>query len=383
LNKLTPDYDYSCRYNGGIVTEPTELDNYEALQMLPHGIKFDNGVTSILGNGVVIDAPALLNDFSVLSQNGIGYKNRLIISDRSNLVTNLHKRIADKLKAIRKDSIWLQGEDVTQSFKPIKMALRVSHLVDDNWTEFEDKYHRVRNTCEQLYNVKLSKEDIEHDFDSFKQLRSLMKNNKLVDDTVVLLNKEIKNKKRVIVEDASSSSMDIDTGLYPFTDSFHTTTGAVCTGLGVPEEAIETTIGVFSAVSIIRNGFLKRIKDFPTHIHADDPAYASISAKLESEYEVMASDYAFGWTDLNLIRHAELLNKLSSMMLTHLDVLNEVETIKLATKYTLDDGSKVFDKSLPSKLDDWGDMVPEYIELPGWQTDLAQVGSFQALPTEA
>ena len=83
----------------------------------------------------------------------------------------------------------------------------------------------------------------------------------------MLLNKEIKNGKRIIVEDASSSSMDIDTGLYPFTDSFHTTTGAVCTGLGVPEEVIETTIGVFSAVSIIRNAFLQRIKSYPTHIN--------------------------------------------------------------------------------------------------------------------
>jgi adenylosuccinate synthase len=73
------------------------------------------------------------------------------------------------------------------------------------------------------------------------------------------LNQKIKEEKRILVEDASSSSMDVDTGLYPFTDSFHTTTGAVCTGLGVPEEAIETTIGVFSAVSIIRNAFLQRI----------------------------------------------------------------------------------------------------------------------------
>lgn len=73
------------------------------------------------------------------------------------------------------------------------------------------------------------------------------------------LNAEIHAKKRIIVEGASSSTMDVDLGLYPFTDSFHTTTGAVCTGLGVPEEAIETTIGVFSAVSIIRNAFLKRI----------------------------------------------------------------------------------------------------------------------------
>jgi adenylosuccinate synthase len=125
--------------------------------------------------------------------------------------------------------------------------------------------------------------------------------------------------------------MDVDLGLYPFTDSFHTTTGAVCTGLGIPEEAIETTIGVFSAVSIIHNAFLKRIQDFPTHIQPGDPAYESIKNRLESEYEVFEKDCAFGWTDLNIIRHAELTNKMSSLVLTHLDVLNEVETIKLAT----------------------------------------------------
>jgi adenylosuccinate synthase len=172
------------------------------------------------------------------------------------------------------------------------------------------------------------------------------------------------------VEDASSSSMDVDTGLYPFTDSFHTTTGAVCTGLGVPEEAIETTIGVFSAVSIVRNAFLERIQDFPTHIRPEDPAYSSIRDRLEREYGVLANDFAFGWTDLNLIRHAELINKLSSMMLTHLDVLSNVETIKLATRYSLDTGTgepQIFDRSLPAKLDDWELMVPEYIQMPGWK----------------
>lgn len=84
-----------------------------------------------------------------------------------------------------------------------------------------------------------------------------------------------------MVEDASSSSMDVDTGLYPYVDSFHTTTGAVCTGLGIPEAAIETTIGVFSAVSIIRNEFLKRIEDFPTLIKSEDPSFEKIKNRLE------------------------------------------------------------------------------------------------------
>lgn len=88
--------------------------------------------------------------------------------------------------------------------------------------------------------------------------------NKLVADTIPLINKEIKNGKRILVEDASSSSLDIDSGLYPYTDGFNTTTGAVCTGLGVPEEFIETTIGVMSCVSAVKKDLFAAQQGFPT-----------------------------------------------------------------------------------------------------------------------
>ena len=97
-----------------------------------------------------------------------------------------------------------------------------------------------------------------------------------------------------------------------------------------------------------------------------------------------ADDYAFGWTDLNLIRHAELINKLSSIMVTHLDVLNEVERIKVATKYTTIDDEEVFDQNLPANIDVWEKMVPQYTEVPGWKQSLADIDEeFEALPTEA
>lgn len=81
----------------------------------------------------------------------------------------------------------------------------------------------------------------------------------------MILNEEIyKGRKRVLVEDCSSSTMDVDTGIYPYVDSFHTTTGAVCTGLGIPEEAIETTIGVFSCITVIDKQFVEKTKKFPT-----------------------------------------------------------------------------------------------------------------------
>ena len=224
----------------------------------------------------------------------------------------------------------------------------------------------------------MTPEEVEKDIDEIKQLRDRVIKNQLLDDTVVLVNKEIRNRKRILVEDASSSSMDVDTGLYPFTDSFHTTTGAVCTGLGVPEDAIETVLGVFSAVSIISGSFLKRIREFPTRITSDDPAYDCIRDRFREEYDVLDDEYAFGWTDLNLIRHAENINKLSGMMVTHLDVLNDVDNIKLATKYTLKHGdeTQIFDKSLPANIDEWEQMVPKFTEMPGWNQGLEDCSSF-------
>ena len=94
-------------------------------------------------------------------------------------------------------------------------------------------------------------------------------------DTSVLLNQEIYKGKRILAEDCSSSLMDEDHGIYPYTDSFHTTTGSVCIGLGVPNEVIETEIGVMSAVTILKKSFLKQINCFPTHIQEDQPEYKS------------------------------------------------------------------------------------------------------------
>lgn len=110
----------------------------------------------------------------------------------------------------------------------------------------------------------------------------------MIQDTVVMLNQKIAEGKRILVEDCSSSLMDVDFGVYPYTDSFNTNTGAVCTGLGVPEEAIETTIGVFSAVSLIGRAFLNHVKTFPSQVDqkAEPAAYESLKRLLTEKYEV-------------------------------------------------------------------------------------------------
>lgn len=149
------------------------------------------------------------------------------------------------------------------AFKPMKMGLRIAHL-SGSWETFVEKYQRVRSTYEELYRIELSEQEITDDLDQLRQLQSRLKEHKMIQDTVVMLNQKIAEGKRILVEDCSSSLMDVDFGVYPYTDSFNTTTGAVCTGLGVPEEAIETTIGVVSAVSLIKRAFLNHIRTFPS-----------------------------------------------------------------------------------------------------------------------
>lgn len=135
------------------------------------------------------------------------------------------------------------------------MGLRFALLRDD-WQRFQDGYDRIMATCDKIFKVPVTNEQKEQDLDAFRRLREICLKHDLVKDTVIILNDEIKRGKRILVEDCSSSTLDMDTGIYPYVDSFNTTTGAVCTGLGVPEEAIETTIGVFSAVTVLDRKFL-------------------------------------------------------------------------------------------------------------------------------
>ena len=172
--------------------------------------------------------------------------------------------------------------------------------------------------------------------------------------------------------------MDVDFGIYPYTDSFNTTTGAVCTGLGVPEEAIETTIGVLSATSIIRKSFLNRIKSFPSQVLPEDPAYESLKRNLETKYEIKGDTFDFGWLDLNPIKHAHMLNYLSSIYLTQLDVLDELDEIKICQKYKIDD--QEVEGIHPTMINDFEKLTPVYKTLQGWKQDITEIESFDQLP---
>lgn len=206
-----------------------------------------------------------------------------------------------------------------------------------------------------------------------------------------MLNQKIGEGKRILVEDCSSNLMDVDFGIYPYTDSFNTTTGAVCTGLGVPEEAVETTIGVLSVTSLMRRAFMNRIQTFPSQVRkADDPqAHESLKRLLSERYDVNHEEFDFGWLDLNPVRHAHMLNKLSSLYLTGMDALDEVEDIKICKRYKImqpsdKEGEPPKEVEVegihPTMINDLESLQPVFKTLKGWRQDIQNIEDFDRLP---
>lgn len=263
------------------------------------------------------------------------------------------------------------------AFKPLKMGLRMAHLAD-SWENFERKYRRIVTTYEELFRIQLTEEELSTDFEYLKQLQTIVNEHKLVTDTVLLLNQKMNEGKRILVEDCSSSSMDMDHGIYPYVDSFYTTTGQVCSGLGVPEEAVETTIGVISSLTLIRQAFLNRVRTFPTQIKEGDPEYEGFKKNLAEKYSITEDKYAFGWLDLNLVNHAQMINGLSSLYLTGLDILDDLDEIKVCKKYKV--GDSVLEHGFPALIDDLGILAPEYKSFTGWKKDITEIETFDQLP---
>ena len=147
---------------------------------------------SLIGNGVSLDPAILLKDFDTMHKNGIDLNSKkLVISDRASLVTSYHDEVADKLGKVA-DLNRIHGFDMAHAFKPIKLGLRVTDLVFTSWSSFEEEYKRIAGVTESLFGMQLDKKRQAEDLDSFKKLRDILVSEKLVDDTVLLLNREMK-----------------------------------------------------------------------------------------------------------------------------------------------------------------------------------------------
>lgn len=363
---LAQKADLVVRYSGGnnaghtIVYEGKKF----ALRLIPSGI-FTAGEV-IMGNGMVINPKAFLEEVSYLNDAGIN-TGKIHISDRAHVILPYHIKIDALEEKLRGESaIGTTGRGIGPAYvdKYDRCGIRIGEFVNEEI--FKKRIHQVIEFKKQLYpqlNV-----DADSIFEEYKEYAKKMK--PLVCDTGALLDEALLNHKKVLFEGAQGAMLDIDYGTYPFVTSSNPGANGVCAGASIGPLYINEVIGIVKAYTT-RVG----AGAFPTEI---DGNLADFIREAGHEYgTVTKRPRRVGWFDAVVVNQSRRMSSLTGISLMLLDVLSGIETLKLCTAYMLDD-QKIY--ALPSTVEELERCKPIYEEMPGWKEDISNVSSFEELP---
>jgi len=365
--------DYVVRYHGGNNAGHTVIvDGSEyKLHLIPSGVLYDHPV-SVIGNGVVIDPKALLNEIDYLNNKDI--KPQLHISDRAHVIMPYHKQMdaaltnhQGKLAA----GSTMRGIAPVYADKMFRHGIRIIDLVDpDILNEKLKKAYQFNSNLINAISDQVIKEDEKSIFNEYieygKQLSPYIK------DVSLELYHAQQNGKAILFEGAQGISLDVDHGIYPYTTSSNSIAGNIATGTGVSFRDISRIIGVTKAY-ISRVG----IGPLPTELPVEQGDYLRKKGK---EYGTTTGrPRRVGWLDLVQVRQAVRVNGLTEIALTKLDILSDNGDLSVCTSYNINDQQE---QEMPASLYKFRSAEPVYQTLPGWgklSDDMAEKG-YDSLP---
>jgi adenylosuccinate synthase len=369
---LSEKFDIVVRYQGGANAGHTvEIgENQFILHLIPSGI-LRKDVTCLIGNGVVVDPKALLEEIEFLEMNNINVKGRLFISHNAHLVMPYHK-LLDSINESGENKIGTTGRGIGPCYidKFARKGIRVVDLMDKN--KLREKMRDIideKNTLfEKVYSHKgLDADEIINEFARYDN--SIFS---YATDVPLMLNKAIKDGKNILLEGAQGALLDVDHGTYPYVTSSNPTSGGASTGSGIPPNRITYVFGIVKA-------YTTRVGQGPFPTELTD----SIGEKLReigSEYGATTGrPRRCGWFDAFLVRYSVMINGVDLVAITKLDVLSTFETIKVCVGYNLD-GSPV--QTFPTDADKLNEITPIYETVDGWMEDISHCRSYQSLPVK-
>lgn len=372
VDYITPQYDIVCRFQGGGNAGHTIYcnGNKHVLHLIPSGIFNDNCI-NVIGNGVVIDPIELIKEIQKLENIGVDVKSRLIISDRAHLILPIHKlldKVKEESKGNSKIGSTLKGIGPTYTDKVSRNGIRVG----DIFGNISNKSSSI--TSEHLYvNKDLDKFSLDpqnfKDRQLFIEACEKLKDYNII-DTTYYLNQALEDGKSILAEGAQGTLLDVDFGTYPFVTSSNTTIGGVITGLGVPATKINKVIGITKAYTTrVGSG------PFPTEL---DNEIGEKMREIGQEFGATTGrSRRCGWIDLPLLKYSCMINGITNLHLTKLDVLSSFQSIKVATNYIID-GVKT--NQIPYDLSEIQDI--EYREFDGWDEQIEDCKDLYDLPNE-
>ncbi|HUC93620.1 MAG TPA: adenylosuccinate synthase [Paenibacillus sp.] len=368
---LAEGADVVARYQGGNNAGHTILiDNKKyKLTMIPSGI-FNLDKTCVIGNGMVINPAALIDEIHYIHDNGFSTDN-LKISDRAHVIMPYHM-VLDALEEDRKgdNKIGTTRKGIGPCYmdKAARNGIRIADLLDAE--EFESKARRLIEDKNQVIRQVYGGEPLDADVIVREYLGFAEVLRKYVTDTSVVLNDAIDAGKKVLFEGAQGVMLDIDQGTYPFVTSSNPSAGGVCIGSGVGPSKIQQVIGVAKA-------YTTRVGDgpFPTELHDDTGNW--IREKGHEYGTVTGRPRRVGWFDSVVVRHARRVSGITGLSLNSLDVLTGLETVKICTGYKYR-GEVI--EHYPASLKMLAECEAVYEEMPGWSEDISGAKTLEDLP---
>lgn len=373
VDLLAEQADVVARCQGGsnaghtVVVDGVHYD----FHLLPSGIVYKDA-TCVIGNGVVVHIPSLFLEIDKNREKGLeGIEDRLVISNRAHIVSDIHQ-LADGWYELEKKGNSLgttkKGIGPSYSSKMLRNNIRMSDLLGDRQV-LREKFENLINDIKKRF----PDEDI--DFEThFASLEALISRTApMIKDSVLVMHQALDEGKSVLVEGANAAMLDIDFGTYPFVTSSNCTIGGVCTGLGIPPNKIGNVIGVVKAYTT-RVG----AGHFPTELEND---IGNKMADIGHEYGVTTGRRRrCGWLDLVVVKYSAMVNGLTSLAVTKLDILDTFEELKVCVGYKIDG---VLQPSFPADHADLARVECMYQTLPGWNTSTVKCRAWDQLPQEA
>ncbi|TFE01456.1 adenylosuccinate synthase [Jeotgalibacillus salarius] len=371
---LSEHAEVIARYQGGNNAGHTikfDGETYK-LHLIPSGIFYKDKI-SVIGNGMVVDPKALVQELKYLHDRGVSTEN-LRISNRAHVILPYHLKldeVEEERKGANKIGTTKKGIGPAYMDKAARAGIRIADLLDKDSFEEKLEHNLVEKNrmLERFYEVEGFKmEDVFEEYYEYGQQIA-----KYVCDTSVVLNDALDEARRVLFEGAQGVMLDIDQGTYPYVTSSNPVAGGVTIGSGVGPTKIGHVVGVSKA-------YTTRVGDgpFPTELHDE---IGSKIREVGREYGTTTGRARrVGWFDSVVVRHARRVSGLTDLSLNSIDVLTGIKKLKICTAYRL--GDEIITE-YPANLRTLAKCEPIYEELPGWDEDITGVTSLDELPENA
>ncbi|MBQ1979743.1 MAG: adenylosuccinate synthase [Alistipes sp.] len=371
VDVLTPNYTVVARFQGGPNAGHSLHfgDKSFVLRTVPSGI-FRDGSVNIIGNGVVVDPVSLTEELRNIAEQGIPVKEKLFISKKAHIILPTHRMLdaaSEAAKGKSKIGSTLKGIGPTYMDKTGRNGLRFGDVLAP---DFVDRYNKLKSKHEEMLSQYAGFEyDVTEYEKTWMEGIEYLKGFRFIDSEHEV-NEMIKQDVAILAEGAQGSLLDVDFGTYPFVTSSNTVCAGVCTGLGVAPTKIGDVYGIFKA-------YCTRVGSGPFPTELFDEVGEELRRIGHEFGAVTGRPRRCGWLDLVALKYAVMVDGVTQLIMMKSDVMNDFETIKVATAYKI--GGEVVDH-FPYEVTD--DLEPVYTEFPGWKCDICKVRRYEDFPQE-